>query len=65
MGGEVIDIYSERERERAREKARENRVEQSRKQKKSFRKRQYVKTNKKCRFYLFHFLDFQINYYEV
>ena len=50
-----IYIYIERERER------ENRVEQE----ESFRKRQYVETYKKCRFYLFRFLDYQINYYEV
>ena len=27
--------------------------------------RQYVETYKKCRFYLFRFLDYQINHYEV
>ena len=46
MGGEVI------------EREKENRVEWE----ESFRKRQYVVTYKTCRFYFFHFLDYQINY---
>ena len=68
MGGEVIDVYIYIDKERERESAVE-RIEQSKvgSRKKVFVKDSFSKRTKNVVFilYLFRFLDYQINYYEV